>query len=968
MAAYFASANWRFPSEEAHFPPRKHTSSIFKSTALESPRREMLAETSPTTAGAPVTAEARYPTQESSLPPLDSHLYSQSSTSTIPPDQFEFLESNSRPKDCQTNIDSQSRPVSTNTSSRLFPPNPLVPMEIKEKDDSNFMDDDGYSSWLAQQHWEEMRRSYTAPATKRVARRRPSPLLPRNAPIKYPLLDLKEYTQNGIRLSPKVCVELHDGDFMKIVHIVEDVSTLEITLRGYIFRRNNEMNGLLPRKLNEICWILQIDGDDPRDPLLQGVETRAITEVLRRRSLRLTNRDFPALSFRDDKSKDSQDIVLNERVLVCRYKYVCLYLNPKARTSWTWSEKSLHRLQAEECDKRADNKMVDDDLRRAWRGSTLLGGAMEGWLPAEREFLRQEAISHKGITSIQSLKAAGGPDFAPRDPMKRGCVGSLLSKFNLPGDHNKCSKPADYLDSRQTSMATGVKRERSRHGANENVPAIYRSLSQRHQANSISTSDEPTTDSSEEDADVDLRGLNFNGGLGAPSGESPRNLHLQITDINTRVKITSPSGILRKHYKGRITSTYTPSPWTQRRLSSERRFESFTRPPKRTRLDKLSLHNSDEESGAGNNIKFENRDTDSADGGRLMKRSLLRSSAEDLCAPAKPSKYKDEEPVMLNPSSTRPDDVHHLLGLGERKGTRVESTRRFARAMDLDDVIDLTSPQVRAFPAGRKCLSRLSVSGKTNAPPFSEESLSPRNTPYLWQPPPSRRLDAARSLASPASLQLTGSGSMESSSQVKSETRAKHEESMQRTPTTKQPIQIKPEIKTTREARSRRYTFGDCFCGAGGMSRGAVSAGLRIAWGFDFDIKACRTYASNFFGTAVYNVWANEFAAASGYYQVDICHLSPPCQYFSPAHTHQGKNDEMNTASLFAISKLLEKAKPRVVTLEQTPGLIRRHPIYFNAVVNMLTSLAFSVRWKIINCADFGLPQRRIRLFIIASW
>ena len=152
------------------------------------------------------------------------------------------------------------------------------------------------------------------------------------------------------------------------------------------------------------------------------------------------------------------------------------------------------------------------------------------------------------------------------------------------------------------------------------------------------------------------------------------------------------------------------------------------------------------------------------------------------------------------------------------------------------------------------------------------------------------------------------------------------------------------------------------------MSRGAVNAGLRINWGFDFNLAACKTYKMNFFDTKIYNVWANQFSEAKAAdHKVDICHLSPPCQFFSDAHTVQGKDDDMNTASLFAIFNLLEEAKPRVVTLEQTSGLIRRHPIFFNAVVNMFTSRGFSVRWRVMNCADFVLPQRRMRLFVIAS-
>jgi DNA (cytosine-5)-methyltransferase 1 len=76
----------------------------------------------------------------------------------------------------------------------------------------------------------------------------------------------------------------------------------------------------------------------------------------------------------------------------------------------------------------------------------------------------------------------------------------------------------------------------------------------------------------------------------------------------------------------------------------------------------------------------------------------------------------------------------------------------------------------------------------------------------------------------------------------------------------------------------------------------------------------------------------------------------------------------MNVASLFAIFELLRSARPRVVTLEQTSGLLRRHPIFLNAVILMFTARGFSIRWRLLNCADFGLPQRRLRLFMIASW
>ena len=83
---------------------------------------------------------------------------------------------------------------------------------------------------------------------------------------------------------------------------------------------------------------------------------------------------------------------------------------------------------------------------------------------------------------------------------------------------------------------------------------------------------------------------------------------------------------------------------------------------------------------------------------------------------------------------------------------------------------------------------------------------------------------------------------------------------------------------------STRYTLTDCFAGAGGMSRGAVLAGLRVNVAFDMDGDACASYARNFYKAKVCIASAQDFynerlpigrviGAKS-----DLCHLSPPCQ------------------------------------------------------------------------------------------
>ena len=176
---------------------------------------------------------------------------------------------------------------------------------------------------------------------------------------------------------------------------------------------------------------------------------------------------------------------------------------------------------------------------------------------------------------------------------------------------------------------------------------------------------------------------------------------------------------------------------------------------------------------------------------------------------------------------------------------------------------------------------------------------------------------------------------------------------------------------TTSDERVRRYTFGDAFCGAGGASRGAKAAGLRVDWGFDFDPAAITSYSKNFYRTRCEAIAAHDFAATiKEDFRVDILHLSPPCQTFSPYHVHIGQNDELNSATFFAIEELLRKIKPRIVTLEETFGLSRleKHKDWFKAMIQIFTKLGFSIRWKVFNLCDFGLPQPRMRLFVLASW
>jgi DNA (cytosine-5)-methyltransferase 1 len=148
-------------------------------------------------------------------------------------------------------------------------------------------------------------------------------------------------------------------------------------------------------------------------------------------------------------------------------------------------------------------------------------------------------------------------------------------------------------------------------------------------------------------------------------------------------------------------------------------------------------------------------------------------------------------------------------------------------------------------------------------------------------------------------------------------------------------------------------------------------AGLRVIWGLDFNPNAAETWRYNFPQARIYETWADEVCSLpdpDGKLIVDILHLSPPCQVWSPAHTVPGKDDDMNFASLFAVQELIAKAKPRIITLEQTFGIIhRRFSRPFNSLIRMFTDHNFSVSWQILELERLGLPQRRKRLIIVAA-
>nr|AGF87111.1 DmtA [Claviceps paspali] len=170
--------------------------------------------------------------------------------------------------------------------------------------------------------------------------------------------------------------------------------------------------------------------------------------------------------------------------------------------------------------------------------------------------------------------------------------------------------------------------------------------------------------------------------------------------------------------------------------------------------------------------------------------------------------------------------------------------------------------------------------------------------------------------------------------------------------------------------RGQKFTLFDSFAGARGVSRGAQSAGFRVSHAVDRDPAVWDTYSINFPETVLYRMSVDQFIQETKdvYLRPDVLHMSPPCQFFSPAHTQSGAHDEENTDAILSSHALVHKLRPRLITLEETFGLqFEQHQDYFNSLIGDLTHHGYSVRWKVVELCTWGSAQTRKRLIIIAA-
>ncbi|WP_216599501.1 DNA cytosine methyltransferase [Vibrio sp. 03-59-1] len=153
------------------------------------------------------------------------------------------------------------------------------------------------------------------------------------------------------------------------------------------------------------------------------------------------------------------------------------------------------------------------------------------------------------------------------------------------------------------------------------------------------------------------------------------------------------------------------------------------------------------------------------------------------------------------------------------------------------------------------------------------------------------------------------------------------------------------------------------FCGAGGLDLGLKQAGLDIIWANDLYADAVDTYSKNIGRHAVLADIAE--VDSSSIPDCDVVVGGFPCQGFSVANMSRKADDPRNKLYLEMVRVIRDK-KPKFFIAENVKGILSLDKgKVIEKIRDDFAELGYKVEYKLLNCADYGVPQTRMRVIIL---
>ena len=161
------------------------------------------------------------------------------------------------------------------------------------------------------------------------------------------------------------------------------------------------------------------------------------------------------------------------------------------------------------------------------------------------------------------------------------------------------------------------------------------------------------------------------------------------------------------------------------------------------------------------------------------------------------------------------------------------------------------------------------------------------------------------------------------------------------------------------------------FCGGGGLDIGIRGAGFNVCLSTDIEPELCNIIKHNFSDTIVKPIDINDFTsetaiAETGFSDFDLIIGGPPCQAFSILGQRNSFQDPRGQL-VFEYGRVIKELQPKAFVFENVPGLLtlNKGKDWSELLEFLRQETGYKIYHKVLNSADFGVPQIRKRVFII---
>lgn len=167
------------------------------------------------------------------------------------------------------------------------------------------------------------------------------------------------------------------------------------------------------------------------------------------------------------------------------------------------------------------------------------------------------------------------------------------------------------------------------------------------------------------------------------------------------------------------------------------------------------------------------------------------------------------------------------------------------------------------------------------------------------------------------------------------------------------------------------FTAVDVFAGGGGLTVGLKNVGFDVVAAVEIEPHAFSTYKANHPEVQTYKqdvctVRGEDLVKCSPKNEIDLLSGCPPCQGFSTL-TYKMRRDDPRNQLILEMGRLVEEIRPQIVMMENVPRMPDKGKHLFQRLLSELRQLGYSPQWGVLQVADYGVPQSRKRLVLLAG-